>query len=478
MRDILDVANVWVGAPIGTAFSFGNKAPVAVDDDRTVLQDSDPATFFVLANDADPEGQPLTLVSTSAVLGTAIANPDNTVTYTPPPGIAGFDTVVYEVADDLDQRSTAQINITISEPALAINTLSNNTFVVTSATGPMDVTITAPAEFAGTASIDTGDLVSGPVNLVPPTASGTTASVGEILSAKSGLWVQDTNSGIAQQGWQWRRLGGDIAGATGISYSVQAADVGQSLTVVETLTDSNGQRGAESGAVGGVASSFTPSDDISLLAWHDASDASTLTGAPEVSAWADKVSGGDDLVQSFTSNRPTTGLRSQNGLNTVDFGGVEFMERPLTLPASGDVALHMAVILDGTSSQYAAVVSLEATNDMQIDAASDLQFDGRLNAAGIGSSISLTGGPYSGPVVLSVVFDRTGTGTSEVFIGNLSRGSAAYTTPLDAATVLHLMTNRSKNAEIDGAVCELVITGDTSSRSAYFDYLSAKWGIV
>ena len=58
MKDILDAANVWKGAPIGASFSSVNKPPVAIDDNRTVIQDSGPVIFVVLANDVDPEGQP------------------------------------------------------------------------------------------------------------------------------------------------------------------------------------------------------------------------------------------------------------------------------------------------------------------------------------------------------------------------------------------------------------------------------------
>ena len=115
---------------------------------------------------------------------------------------------------------------------------------------------------------------------------------------------------------------------------------------------------------------------------------------------------------------------------------------------------------------------------MQLDALSAAQFDGRLNLAGVGPSVDLTGGPFSGPLILSVMFDLTGAGTAEVFIGDVGRGSTTYTTPLDSAAVLHLMTNRSKNAGVDGAVCELVLTEDVANRANHHSYLAQKWGIA
>lgn len=58
-----------------------------------------------------------------------------------------------------------------------------------------------------------------------------------------------------------------------------------------------------------------------LLAWYDASDLATITdaGSGAVSAWADKSGNGYTLTEA--TNRPTTGTRSQNGLNVVDFDG-------------------------------------------------------------------------------------------------------------------------------------------------------------
>ncbi|MEM6660622.1 MAG: Ig-like domain-containing protein [Pseudomonadota bacterium] len=474
MRDILDLANIWTGTS-GGAIVFTNKAPVANDDTLNVLRNSGAVTVAVLSNDVDPEDEALTLISASAALGTAVAEADNTVTYTPPPGITGFDTVVYEIADDLDQRQTGQINVTIRDSDLAINTLPDNTLIVVAAEGAIDMTVTQPSGFAGTTSFDTGNLQSGPVALAPPKITGS-AQIGQVLSAVPGLWVYDPIAGDPTQSWQWQRSGADIAGATGATYTVAAADDGETLRVLETQTNTQGQRSAASAGLSASSTGFIPSVDPSLIAWYDASDTATLSGAA-VSLWGDKA-GTADLTQTVVAPQPSSGTRAQNGLNVVDFTGSDWMQAPLSLPPSGDVALHMAVIIDGVASQYGALVAFEAANDMQIDANSDTQFDGRFNAAGIGDSAALTGGPFGGPLILSAIFDRTGTGTVRIFVGNAERASAVYSTPLDPTAVLHLMTNRSSNAEVDGAVCEVVITGDITNRSSHHAYLASKWGMA
>lgn len=476
MRDILDLANRWTGT-FGGAIVPGNKAPIAVDDTLNVSVDSGPVTVFVLPNDVDPEGQTLTLVSAFAALGTAVAEVDNTVTYTPPSGISGFDTVVYEIADDLDQRDTGQIDVTITEPKVEITTLADDTLVVSALDGVIDLTVTEPAAFAGTTQFNTADLAAGPVNLSVPTLTGTPL-VNELLSASGGLWAYDETSGTPARSWQWRRDGADITSETDATYTVQAADNGRSLSVIETQTDSGGARSAESASVTAASAGFSPEQDPLLVAWYDAADAATLIGGASVSTWADKA-GSANLTQSSGTRQPSNGTRSLNGLNALDFTADDWMGAAISLPASGNIALHMALDLDSANNAFAALIALDAaTHDMQLDALSSAQFDGRLNLAGVGTSVDLTGGPFSGPAILSILFDMTGDGIAEVFIGDLSRGSTPYTTPLDSAAALHLMTNRSQNAGIDGAVGELVVTEDVTNRANHHSYLAQKWGIA
>ena len=472
MKTIYDPKNRWLSAP-PLVLSSTNKAPVAFDDTLNLLMDSGSVTVNVLANDFDPEGATLTLISANAALGTAIAEPDNTVTYTPPTGISGFDTVVYEIADDLDQQTTGQINITITEPQLSIDIIPGNTLVVNAETGSVQITVTAPANFAGTYAADTADLLGGPVNLAAPGIQGT-AEVGSVLTAEAGLWINETGAGQATSSWQWLRGGAEIAGATSSSYTMTVADQGQGVSVRETLTDGFGQRFADSNP---VSVFFTPASDTALLGWWDAADAGTIaeTGGL-VSSWADK-SGGAGMVQSAGSQQPGTGTRTLNGLNVLDFAGNDFLQAGETLPVSGDVAFHMVVEVDTTANAFEAILAADATNDFQLDAENASQFNGRLNLAGVGSSVNLAGGPFAGAFLVSVIFDRTGSGQAEVFIGNVSRGVTAYTAPLDQFVDLILMSNRSKNAWVNGAVAEVVVTGDITNRADHHAYLAAKWGV-
>lgn len=70
-----------------------------------------------------------------------------------------------------------------------------------------------------------------------------------------------------------------------------------------------------------TASGFNPRQISGLLAWYDASDASTLTIATGVSQWRDKSGNGRTLRQSIGNNQPLSTSRTLNGKTVLDFDG-------------------------------------------------------------------------------------------------------------------------------------------------------------
>jgi hypothetical protein len=92
-----------------------NDVPAAIDDNTTTQEDS-PVVIVTLANDTDPDGNSLSVTGTTdPVHGTAIVNPDNTISYTPDQDWFGdLDFFTYSVSDDFGGLSSAYINITIT----------------------------------------------------------------------------------------------------------------------------------------------------------------------------------------------------------------------------------------------------------------------------------------------------------------------------------------------------------------------------
>ena len=68
------------------------------------------------------------------------------------------------------------------------------------------------------------------------------------------------------------------------------------------------------------ASGFNPKSIAGLYAWYDAADASTITQATGVSAWADKSGNGRTCSQATGGSQPAYVLAGQNGKNVIDYG--------------------------------------------------------------------------------------------------------------------------------------------------------------
>ena len=103
------------GGTASTTFSWTvtNPAPVATNDLATTNEDT-PVTIAVLANDSDPDGDPLTVTSATAPNGTVVINADGTITYTPALNFNGTDTITYVISDGQGGTSTATVTVTVA----------------------------------------------------------------------------------------------------------------------------------------------------------------------------------------------------------------------------------------------------------------------------------------------------------------------------------------------------------------------------
>ena len=107
---------VGVGGPL-------NQPPVA-NPDSTTTPANTAVTIAVLANDTDPESDPLTVTAASvpAAQGTVVVNADNTVTFTPAAGFTGNATISYTISDGTGtSSSTATVGVAapVNQPPVA-----------------------------------------------------------------------------------------------------------------------------------------------------------------------------------------------------------------------------------------------------------------------------------------------------------------------------------------------------------------------
>lgn len=90
----------------------GNRAPTA-NNDSFNADDLTPILLNVLANDVDPDGDVLQIVSATAQQGSVEVTADQKIRYTPKRGFEGTDQVSYQIRDGLGGDASAQVTLTI-----------------------------------------------------------------------------------------------------------------------------------------------------------------------------------------------------------------------------------------------------------------------------------------------------------------------------------------------------------------------------
>ena len=104
-------------------FAPPNRSPIANNDIATTAENT-PVTINVLANDSDPAGNPLTLVSVSqGANGAVTTNANGTVTYSPATNFFGANLFTYTISDGQGGSATGMVSVTVT-PALKIKSIA------------------------------------------------------------------------------------------------------------------------------------------------------------------------------------------------------------------------------------------------------------------------------------------------------------------------------------------------------------------
>lgn len=110
-----------------------NRQPVAANDAATTLRGTS-TTIAVLANDSDPDGNPLSVTAVTQPAHGSVSFTADGVTYTPAAGYVGTDSFGYTVSDGAGGTASATVNITVSDRAPIANADVANTRVETPVT--------------------------------------------------------------------------------------------------------------------------------------------------------------------------------------------------------------------------------------------------------------------------------------------------------------------------------------------------------
>jgi len=144
-----------------------NDAPVAANDNYATPEDTPlvVAAPGVIGNDADVEGSGLTAtIVTNGANGTAVLNPDGSLTYTPDADYNGPDLFTYTVSDGSATSNVATVNINVS----AVNDAPVGVADAYTTTEDTPLVIAAPGVLANDSDADgdaiTAGSVVGPTN--------------------------------------------------------------------------------------------------------------------------------------------------------------------------------------------------------------------------------------------------------------------------------------------------------------------------
>lgn len=256
-----------------------------------------------------------------------------------------------------------------------------------------------------------------------------------------------------------------------------------------------------------ASGSFTPKSISGLAAWYDAADATTLTIATGVSAWADKSGNGRTLTQDVANNQPATGTRTIGGKNALDFNG------------SNNVLSCGFSVPDFTTSRSFTAFVVQAADSVSATLLTQLWVDRTLSADSSGFAIArrttrpevligsgvLTSGASSSAyrrfedsTTAATIYaaSASASGTVQMWKNNASQsltlffGSLATSDFLSQGTANHrIVVGASSNIANsdafewfhDGLIGEVLVYSvalTASQVAAVGRYLGAKWGIT
>ena len=226
----------------------------------------------------------------------------------------------------------------------------------------------------------------------------------------------------------------------------------------------------------GTSPEFSPSD-LELSLWLDASDASTIIedpiGSGSVSQWDDKSGNNNNVTENTASRQPTTGTRTMNSLNVLDFASDRLQGAYNTaLPchifvvAQLDATSANRSLVDGASSSR-RIIGTTAANEWKIT-----------NSYLAGTTI--TGGSVDTVAHVFYAYFDDGS-SSELFVDSVSTIFGDAGTNGGSVSGITIGSSYVFTLEPwDGIIAEVAIVSGTLTAQEINNmeaYLANKWGI-
>ncbi|QIK63277.1 tandem-95 repeat protein [Leucobacter viscericola] len=370
--------------------------PIARDDSATVAQGST-VTVNVLAN--DDATQP-TVTSATSANGSAVVNPDNTVSFTPSPGFSGPAVVDYTITDAVGQTASARIFVTVVEGPVA-----RDDSATTGQGVPVLVDVLAN---------DDGDNLTVTIASDPANGTAIVESDGRV-----------TNTPVA-----------GFAGTDTFEYTV-TDPVGQTSTATVTIT-------VVAGPVAVDDSALTPEDTavtVDLLA-NDVGEGLTLT-AVGTSADGTIVNNGDGTI-TFTPNAGFTGATEFTYTVTDSFSNtstgnvtIRVVQRPAATDDFVATPQGQAVVIDAIANDSGTGLAVTAL-DVNVNGTATIEADGTVKFT---PNAGFVGDTEVGYTITDVV-GQTATGTIHIrVVQNPVANPDVAKTPQTTAVTVPVLAN-------------------------------------
>jgi len=202
-----------------------------------------------------------------------------------------------------------------------------------------------------------------------------------------------------------------------------------------------------------ASQAFNPTKIADLNLDLDASDLSTIieddmSGA--VSRWFFKGRK-DSIIQFPGSSQPFTGVSTINGKNVLSFDGIsQNLSRAITL-SSPSITLFIVFKAISIDVLLDSVVSLNKTNDFQIEAGIEGEFRALLRSSGLGGSVPQPQHSSNLLGIPSLINYRFSVNDGDVVlrVNGVQSDTDTYNGALDLNQVLHLGFNRAADHKLN-----------------------------
>jgi len=321
--DTLDQSLYGSGGEIG-AFVYvpsSNQAPTAVDDTYRVLLNNTLSVSApdVLANDYDPNGDPLTAVLVAGPSnGNLTLNSDGSFTYTPNTGFIGSDSFTYEANDGTLDSNTATVDIAVNG---ASSPLYRDAILALNPVGYWRL-----GETSGTVAIDETGNLDGTY-----AAGATLGQPGAIANANNGaVGLDGIDDYVNIDGYQ----GVTGTGARSVSAWIKTDATGKNLPIISWGLVETGQKWTfrideATGAirVENQGGRIVGSTVLTNGQWRNVVVTLANDGSPDISEAKLYVDGVEETISASSSNAVNTGVG----------GDVQIGRSPLNFYNDGDI---------------------------------------------------------------------------------------------------------------------------------------------